>query len=55
MDVGIKIDAKRHWDLKKRKGKVRCVPSPPPPPTPSRLGPFLFTIIESVSPAIKIE
>jgi len=32
VEVGIKIDAKIQWDLKKKKGKVRCVPSPPQPP-----------------------
>ena len=34
MEVGIKIDAKIQWNLKKKKGEVRCVSSPPPPQPP---------------------
>ena len=38
VEVGIKIDAKIQWNLKKKKGEVRCVPSPPPPqPSPPSL------------------
>ena len=50
MEVGIKFDTKRRWDLKEKRGKVRRVPSPPPPqplpPPPSHAwNPFCLQLL----------
>ena len=44
VEVGIKIDAKIQWNLKKKKGELRCVPSPPPPPPPPQPSPPSVTL-----------
>ena len=46
------------FEREEGKSKMCTIPTPTPTPTPtplSRLESFLFTIIEFVSPALKIE